>query len=362
MLSVPRVLASWENFYRVSGRQVCLVAQRPPRGWPSVPPEGISRLVLLGGDGPARGLGRAARTFFGLCRLMRRGDFVHHFSMGEWDGLTLAFFLVCVLKGARIGLTLDYYPAEFQSRAPEPDSPAWDLLRRLFYRRCEWISALSARTAAGVAARFPYLSGRIRVVPNGWSSEEKRRLARRPVAAGKPSAFCLARHCHHRAIDILLMAWRDASKEMDGAFLELAGPDHEGGRYQRFAERLGISDRVRFLGPLDRSQVWAKMEACLFFALPARYGVSGQAALEAMSCGKAVVASDTGGASDIIEDGVSGLLVPPADVAGLAARMVRLHRDADLRTRLGEAAYKRAQDYEWGKIREAYMGLWAGAS
>jgi glycosyltransferase involved in cell wall biosynthesis len=60
--------------------------------------------------------------------------------------------------------------------------------------------------------------------------------------------------------------------------------------------------------------------------------------MEAMSCGVPVVASRLSGIPELVEDGVTGLLVPPRDVSALAGALQRLHADAILRRRLGEAA------------------------
>jgi glycosyltransferase involved in cell wall biosynthesis len=66
---------------------------------------------------------------------------------------------------------------------------------------------------------------------------------------------------------------------------------------------------------------------------------------EAMSRGRAVVGTRPGGHVDIIEDGRSGLLVPPGDADALREAMVRLIEDTDLRDRLGAAAAVRAQRF-----------------
>ena len=70
----------------------------------------------------------------------------------------------------------------------------------------------------------------------------------------------------------------------------------------------------------------------------------GSAMLDAMACSRPVVATRTGGIPEAVEDGVTGLLVPPQDDAALAKAIVRMLKDAALRQRLGEAGRQRVVD------------------
>jgi len=65
--------------------------------------------------------------------------------------------------------------------------------------------------------------------------------------------------------------------------------------------------------------------------------------LEAMACGKPVVATRIGGVPEVVEDGVSGLLVKPGDVEALVQALLRLLRDPSLRQRMGQAGRRRAE-------------------
>jgi len=90
----------------------------------------------------------------------------------------------------------------------------------------------------------------------------------------------------------------------------------------------------------------------------------GLAVVEAMTQGKAVVASRVGGMVDVVIDGETGLLVPPGDVAALAQALQRLVEDCELRQRLGRAAQSRAELFSASAIVprfEALYGQLAGA-
>jgi glycosyltransferase involved in cell wall biosynthesis len=102
------------------------------------------------------------------------------------------------------------------------------------------------------------------------------------------------------------------------------------------ARRAGLGDRVIFAGRVD--DVSDFLRASDVFAFPSEFEALGISLVEAAACGLACVGSRTGGIVDVIEEGRSGLLVPPGDAAALSAALERLLGDAALRGRLGAGA------------------------
>ena len=100
--------------------------------------------------------------------------------------------------------------------------------------------------------------------------------------------------------------------------------------------------------------------AAAVVAAPSRREGYGVVAREAMAWGRPVVASAAGGLTDAVEDGVTGLLVPPGDVAALRAALERLLGDAGLRARLGAAAREQAPSFE--AETDALLAVYAEAS
>jgi glycosyltransferase involved in cell wall biosynthesis len=97
---------------------------------------------------------------------------------------------------------------------------------------------------------------------------------------------------------------------------------------------------IEWLGHVvDVREVWGRAAIAL---LPSSYGEGvPKALLEAASCGRPIVASDTPGCRDVVVHGETGLLVPPHDIAALAAAIRTLVNDPDLRTRMGVAGRAR---------------------
>jgi glycosyltransferase involved in cell wall biosynthesis len=105
--------------------------------------------------------------------------------------------------------------------------------------------------------------------------------------------------------------------------------------------RDGIPEAVGFVAP---SALGPYYERAAVVACPSRREGYGVVAREAMAHGRPVVAAAVGGLLDAVEDGVTGLLVPAGDTAALRSALERLLGDADLRSRLGSAARRRARD------------------
>jgi glycosyltransferase involved in cell wall biosynthesis len=102
-----------------------------------------------------------------------------------------------------------------------------------------------------------------------------------------------------------------------------------------------LTEQVVFCGLLEHDELLEVVEACDMFALASVREGFGLAPAEAMLLERPIVATSAGGLVEVIEDGCSGLLVPPGDVPALADGMERLIRDADLRRRLALAGRER---------------------
>ncbi len=146
---------------------------------------------------------------------------------------------------------------------------------------------------------------------------------------------------HYKGVDILLRALSDVHAQ---AVIMGQGPKEQ--EWRTLGDKLGVTDRVTFLGPVSDAERRLLLHACDLLVLPSidRREAFGISQLEAMACGKPVIASDLPtGVRLVNRDGVTGLLVPPGDHAALGRAMTRLLDDPDLRARLGHAAKQRVE-------------------
>jgi D-inositol-3-phosphate glycosyltransferase len=121
-------------------------------------------------------------------------------------------------------------------------------------------------------------------------------------------------------------------------------------RLQKLCQDLGIGDLVLFLGKRGQDSLPYYYSAAEVVIVPSHYESFGMVALEAMACGTPVVASQVGGLAFLIQDGVTGYVVPDDDPAALGERLATLILNPDLRQTLGEQATYYAQDYAWENI------------
>ena len=129
------------------------------------------------------------------------------------------------------------------------------------------------------------------------------------------------------------------------------GDDPEACRLMQIAEFLGISHRVRFLGQVRRQHMPELIASADIVVTAPWYEPFGIVPLEAMACGRPVVATSVGGLVDSVVDGVTGVLVPPRRPRALANALRRLIDDEELRTAYGLAGRKRAESrFGWDRI------------
>jgi rhamnosyl/mannosyltransferase len=145
----------------------------------------------------------------------------------------------------------------------------------------------------------------------------------------------------YKGLDVLLRALAHVP-----AHLIVVGRGPERLELSALAARLRVSNRVTFLGEVPESERRILLHACDVFVLPSidRREAFGIAQLEAMACGKPVIASDLAtGVRFVNRHQVTGLLVPPQDSNALAGALHRLLGDDRLRVTLGNAAKRRAE-------------------
>jgi glycosyltransferase involved in cell wall biosynthesis len=151
-----------------------------------------------------------------------------------------------------------------------------------------------------------------------------------------------------KGIDVLLRAVAELLREHPDLHLVVVGGPHPlepayADEIRRLAAELGLGEHVTFCGHQNDAPKWmCEMD----IAVNASFGEPfGMVIVEAMALGKAVVATDSGGAPEIVTHEVNGLLVAPGEVAELAKSLSRLVTTPGLRRRLGEAARERAKAF-----------------
>jgi glycosyltransferase involved in cell wall biosynthesis len=139
----------------------------------------------------------------------------------------------------------------------------------------------------------------------------------------------------------------------------IAGDGFERPELEELARRLGIADRTTFLGWVANKQLPDYYRACAVSVIPSLEEGFGIPAAEAMGCCAPVVATDAGGLPEVVEDGVTGFVVPKADAGALANAIDRLLSDPELRTRMGRAGRARAcERFDWDRSASQFEAVY----
>jgi len=191
---------------------------------------------------------------------------------------------------------------------------------------------------------------RVRILHNAINTEQPMPVSpeRQPVRKllelpdDSKLLVVVGRFSPEKGVDVFLDAFAELSKEEKNIHAILVGDGQEREKLETQAVALDVNERVHFVG-FTKTPGDYVIDADVV-VLPSRSEGIPNAVLEAMALGKPVVATAVGGVPEIIEDGISGLLVPPESPGQLAGAITRLLRDLDLYNRLVINGKKRIQE------------------
>jgi glycosyltransferase involved in cell wall biosynthesis len=312
-----------------AGHEVVLAAPREARIFAEAPRFGVPVAAVAISRKGARGFaamrGHLARGAFDVVNT--------HSSTDSW-------------LAALAGATLGNAPALVRTRhisTPLPRNRA----TRWLYERAARIVTTGEKLRAQVIAEAGVGPTRVVSIPTGIDLERYRpgdRLASR-AALGLPAEAKIA------GIVATLRNWKGhsyllkalAAMRRPEVLLVVVGDGPQRSALEELAATLGIAGQVRFAG--DQQEVTPWMNAFDVFCLPsyANEGVP-QALMQAMACGLAVITTPVGSIEEIVEEGVTGILVPPQNEVRLRVEISKLLDDPARRHTLGAAARARAEN------------------
>lgn len=236
---------------------------------------------------------------------------------------------------------------------------AEDVTMRAF-RAATLITAVS-RQLAYVLEQHPSARGKVQVVPNAVNAE---RFISASPSLPKNGAFVIGFVGTLRAsqgLTKLIEAFDLVAEQSAHAQLLIVGDGPEREHLDREVAARDLISRVRFTGSVAPESVpglLASMDVAVApYPALAQFYSSPLKLYEYMAAGLPIVASRIGQIEELIEDGETGLLLPPGDAAELAKALSRLEFDAETSARLGAAAQNAVQDHTWGNLLEYVLSL-----
>ena len=184
-----------------------------------------------------------------------------------------------------------------------------------------------------------------------------------PRAAGDGPHLIVARNLEALyGNDVALRAFALLAPHYPGARLSIAGSGPEAAALAGLAGELGVADRVRFTGRLDRDQMAALYRDADLMLNASRVDNMPNALLEALASGLPVVSTDVGGIPFMVRQRETAILVPVDDPAAMAAAAQDVLADEHLRGALVAAGLVEVQRYRWGPVSADLLAAYADAS
>jgi len=166
----------------------------------------------------------------------------------------------------------------------------------------------------------------------------------------EPVILFLANIVRRKGIFTLLSAFETVAAVHSTCVLNIAGEGPELPELRRLAEASAFSDRIRFIGKVERSRIPEVMRACDIYCLPSYGEPFGMTALEAMACGKPVVVTDAGGLTELVP-AQGGAKARPRDPESLAGALLTVLASPELRASMGAVNRQTAvEQYSWPRV------------
>lgn len=233
---------------------------------------------------------------------------------------------------------------------------------RTVVRQSKVVTAVSAALRETAISIFPEIADRAVVVHNAVPPDFVVAAEAVPPVERDIDVLYVGNLIPRKGVDVLLRAWSQVLNDLPDIRLIVAGDGEEREMLSALAHELKIEQRVVFIGRQTREALPALYKRAKVLVVPSRNEPLGVVVLEAMLCGAAVVASNTGGIPEIITDTEHGILVPVEDPAALAAGIVRLLKNASMREQLAAQGGTRVRHaFSSSVIAAQYRAIYEGA-
>jgi len=264
---------------------------------------------------------------------------------------TIAYFLYVIFK-------LPYIV-----RVSGPDIPGFEdryrlvtsLLRPLLKRIWSRSQIVIAKCDEERDALLPFVSpDHIRIIPNGAQRPAQPATYTRDIQATPCTFLCVGRLIERKGQRYLIEAAKTLSTHHIPFQILLVGEGDSRMDYEQYAREIGVFEFITFVGSVSRDEMRNYYESSDVFVLPSQNEGMSLALLEAASFGLPLISTRTGGASEIIEEGVSGFLIEKGNVVALTEAMTRFLENDSLRKSMRGKSLARLENFQWDTIALQY--------
>lgn len=162
-----------------------------------------------------------------------------------------------------------------------------------------------------------------------------------------PLILYIGRLQYYKSLNVFIKAAKKVLESVPTAEFVIAGNGEEKKKLQKFADRLNISEKIKFLGKVSEEEKISLYQKAWVFVNPSFMEGWGITTIEANACGTCAVASNVAGLRDSIKNPHTGFLVKYADHEGFADSIIKLVKDKKLRKEMSEESVKWAKSFSW---------------
>jgi glycosyltransferase involved in cell wall biosynthesis len=299
---------------------------------------------------------RFVRTPFDLCRVLiaqRKTYDVIHLHQHSWFGL----FTILFAKWLKIPI-LTKLPNVGEFGLPGLAAKRFGGIKLAILRSSDVLVAMSRQTLDELReTHFP--SGRVLNTPNGIWLDRVQPMTSSSTCNTQPCRVVfVGRLSEEKGLDCLLASWsKVAHAKKAWANLELWGSGPMEPVLRRQCDELGLTDSVSFCGHIEN--VRSRLPDMNVFVLPSHAEGNSNAVLEAMAAGLPIVSTCVGGTPMLVGREGANFLCQPGDVDSLAANLLTLIQDPDLRVKVGSAMRRRVErHFDISQVAQTYAAAY----
>ncbi|HHO75623.1 MAG TPA: glycosyltransferase family 4 protein [Deltaproteobacteria bacterium] len=282
--------------------------------------------------------------------LARKGMFALHPDIAISFTVRMNIQNLLALSGTNIPLIVSERNNPLKQSQPLP----WEFLRKFLYPRASAVVVQTEPARKWATGFVP--DHRVYTVANPLSCEENS-LGEIPSALKGKSIICsMGRLVPSKGFDLLMRSFHIASRDKPDWILLILGEGEDRGRLEKIAKELGISDRIFMPGRVKNTHDY--LESSKIFVLSSKHEGFPNALIEAMSLGMPVISTDCPfGPSEIIHDGIDGMLIPNKNIHELALALKHLMDNEAERIRFGEKARETSRRFNIEVIMDQWEKL-----
>lgn len=237
-------------------------------------------------------------------------------------------------------------------------------MRKRAVQKADFLISISEYTRQKAVESNALDSGRVHLLPNALECAQtnpphiEAHASLKLVGTRLLSVCRLEQDERYKGVDKVIECLPELAQRVPDVQYTVVGGGNDLERHRELAVRLGIANRVQFLGFITNEELVACYRQCDVFVMPSAGEGFGFVFLEAMKYGKPIVAARSGGAPEVVQDGVNGKLVDYGNKHDLLEALINLCLDRKKRESLGDGGYRRLQEnYTFAHFKQKFVDI-----